>query len=188
MTRLRRLASLGTLLLAAGASLATSEDYPPPIQTGPVDAPAFDLDEGHGGRAFVITMTPNEAALADGIQSGSVNLDLTLVGVGPDGPAASLRLSFEQAQVPDELPTSLDDVGVAPGETQELSMLFEIFRICDEEAGCIQELSVGFEHLGGAAVEVSWVVSVQTHTFGPDDFSKAAAVDVAIRESQAIPD
>ena len=182
---MRRPRSTLALLLAVGASLATSEDYPAPIQTGPVDAPTFDMDEGHGSRAFVITTTPNDAALADGIQSGSVELGLTLQGVGPDGPAALLRLSFEQTHDP---PTLLDDVSVAPGETRELSMAFDLFRICVEEAGCTEELTVGFEHLGGAAVEVTWVVFVRTHTFGPDDFSKAAAVDVAIRESQPIPD
>ena len=132
MTHPTRPAALGALLLAAGASVATSEDtFMPAIEAEPLDGPAFDLDAEHPSQAFVVTTTPNADALQGGrLGGGEVTLHLTLKGVGPDGPAAALRISFEQPLRDDEPTSSLDSVGVAPGETRDLSVSFDLFEEC----------------------------------------------------------
>ena len=56
MTRLHPAARWGALLVAAGASLATSPDDSAPRLEAYVDAPAFHLNADHPAQGFVITV------------------------------------------------------------------------------------------------------------------------------------
>jgi len=189
MTRLHPAARWGALLLAAGASLATSPDDSAPRLEAYVDAPAFHLNADHPAQGFVITVTPTAALLDAGLQGGGLNLLLTLRGVGPDGPAATLRIGFEQPGAADEAPPAMNGVGVAPGETRELSVAFDLFvGECAALSGCPQEVVVGFEHLGGADVEATWAVEANAHVGGSESPPEGAVLDIDVRETSDIPD